>query len=115
MSKRADLIARPIVLFNVPSAAMHPFFVYRSAKMRNVTGRIYYERLQSGWVPVRILVQGNGGGSRNVLIERADGSRVVRPFRGLRRWPLKSASSHVPTVETSAVLDELSGDLHHLG
>jgi acetyl esterase len=22
---------------------------------------------------------------RNVLIERADGSRVVRPFRGLRR------------------------------
>jgi acetyl esterase len=26
-----------------------------------------------------------GGGPRNVLIEREDGSRVVRPFRGLRR------------------------------
>jgi hypothetical protein len=24
-------------------------------------------------------------GPRNVLIQRADGSRVVRPFRGLRR------------------------------
>jgi hypothetical protein len=25
------------------------------------------------------------GGPRNVLLERADGSRFVRPFRGLRR------------------------------
>jgi hypothetical protein len=102
MSKRADQIARPIVLFDVPSTATHPFFVYRPAKMRNVTGRIYYERLRSGWVPVRVLVQGNGGGPRNVLIEREDGSRVVRPFRGLRRWPLKPASPHAPAVETGS-------------
>src|SRR3954447_17083296 len=61
----------------------------------------YFERLRSGWVLVRILVRGNGGGPRNVLIEREDGSRVVRPFRGLRRWPLKSASPHMPAVETS--------------
>jgi hypothetical protein len=56
MSKGADRIARTIVLFDVPSAATHPLFVYRPAKMRDVTGRIYYERLQSGWVPVRILL-----------------------------------------------------------
>jgi hypothetical protein len=39
--------------------------------------------------PVTVLVQwrlGHGPtGPRNVLIERADGSLVVRPFRGLRR------------------------------
>jgi|GEM_PF-1052345 len=27
------------------------------------------------------------GAPRNVLIERQDGSRVVRPFRGLRKLP----------------------------
>jgi len=27
------------------------------------------------------------GGPRNVLIKRQDGSRVVRPFRGLRKLP----------------------------
>jgi hypothetical protein len=26
-----------------------------------------------------------GGGTRNVLVERANGSRVVQPFRGPRR------------------------------
>jgi hypothetical protein len=46
--------------------------------------RIYYERGQ----PVQILRWwGAGGGPRNVLIERGDGTRVVRPFRGLRRMP----------------------------
>ena len=46
--------------------------------------RIYYERGR----PVRILRWwGTGGGPRNVLIERGDGTRVVRPFRGLRRKP----------------------------
>jgi len=36
--------------------------------------------------PVVVLIRwGPGGGPRNVLIMRADGSRVVRPFRGLRR------------------------------
>jgi len=46
--------------------------------------RTYYERGQ----PVQILRWwGAGGGPRNVLIERGDGTRVVRPFRGLRRMP----------------------------
>ena len=35
--------------------------------------------------PVVVLAQWTGKGPRNVLIKRADGSRVVRPFRGLRR------------------------------
>lgn len=42
---------------------------------------VYLERGK----PVRFLKRwGPGGGPRNVLIEREDGSRVVRPFRGLR-------------------------------
>jgi hypothetical protein len=48
-----------------------------------ITGKTYLERGE----PVRVLVRWNGKGPRNVLIERADGSRVVRPFRGLRRLP----------------------------
>lgn len=45
-------------------------------------GRVYMERGK----PVTVLIRwGQGGGPRNVLIERADGTRVVRPFRGLRR------------------------------
>lgn len=44
-------------------------------------GRTYLERgtlvvVERGW---------RGPGPRNVLIARADDSRVVRPFRGLRR------------------------------
>lgn len=47
-----------------------------------IVGRTYLER----GLPVVVLIQwGPGGGPRNVLIERGDGSRVVRPFRGLRR------------------------------
>jgi hypothetical protein len=45
---------------------------------------VYYERK----LPVRILRAWDPrerGGPRNVLVERADGKRVVRPFRGLRR------------------------------
>ena len=46
----------------------------------------YYERGEL----VTVLVRWKGRGPRNVLIERADGSRVVRPFRGLRvRLPQK--------------------------
>lgn len=44
-------------------------------------GRTYLERGQ----PVVVLVRWSGKGPRNVLIQRADGSKVVRPFRGLRR------------------------------
>jgi hypothetical protein len=47
-----------------------------------ITGSTYLERGH----PVRVITRwGPGGGPRNVLIERGDGSRVVRPFRGLRR------------------------------
>jgi len=44
-------------------------------------GRTYLERGQ----PVTVLTRwGKGGGPRNVLIRRAAGQLVVRPFRGLR-------------------------------
>lgn len=45
-------------------------------------GRSYLER----GLPVIVLARwGPGGGPRNVLIRRADGQLVVRPFRGLRK------------------------------
>ena len=48
-------------------------------------GAVYLERGK----PVRIVVSWRRGtgpvGARNVLIEYADGSRTVRPFRGLRK------------------------------
>lgn len=51
-------------------------------------GQTYLERGQ----PVTVLVQWglkslgqSYGGPRNVLIRRADGSKVCRPFRGLRK------------------------------
>jgi acetyl esterase len=47
-----------------------------------VIGRVYLERGR----PVTILARwGHGGGPRNVLVLRTDGTRVVRPFRGLRK------------------------------
>lgn len=50
--------------------------------MVRVIGRTYLERGQ----PVTLLIRwGPGGGPRNVLIRRADGTLIVRPFRGLRR------------------------------
>lgn len=57
----------------------------------SIVGRTYLERGE----PVVILVQwGRGGGPRNVLIERADGSKVVRPFRGLRIVPPMGSRPH---------------------
>lgn len=47
-------------------------------------GRTYLERGS----PVVVLARWSGKGPRNVLIQRADGTRVVRPFRGLRRAAL---------------------------
>jgi acetyl esterase len=44
-------------------------------------GRTYLEKSK----PVVILARWNGKGPRNVLILRADGTEVVRPFRGLRK------------------------------
>jgi acetyl esterase len=43
-------------------------------------GKTYLEKGK----PVVILRKWNGKGPRNVLIQRADGSLIVRPFRGLR-------------------------------
>ena len=50
-----------------------------------MVGRTYLERGQ----PVTVLTRWRpgSGGPRNVLIQRADGTRTVRPFRGLRRPP----------------------------
>jgi hypothetical protein len=44
-------------------------------------GRVYLLRGE----PVTVLARWDGAGPRNVLLERPDGSRLVRPFRGLRR------------------------------
>jgi hypothetical protein len=67
-----------------------------------VVGGTYLERGR----PVVVLVQWRSGlrsgptGPRNVLIRRADGTLVVRPFRGLRRpdavTPPPAAHSRVP-------------------
>jgi len=46
----------------------------------SMIGKIYLERGE----PVTVLVRWNGKGPRNVLIQREDGGKVVRPFRGLR-------------------------------
>lgn len=45
-------------------------------------GRTYLER---GATVVVVARWGSGGGPRNVLVRREDGTRVVRPFRGLRK------------------------------
>jgi acetyl esterase len=47
-------------------------------------GKTYLERGK----PVKVLIKWDGrvvGAKRNVLIQREDGTRVVRPFRGLRK------------------------------
>jgi hypothetical protein len=57
-----------------------------------VVGRTYLERGE----PVVVVARWGGAGPRNVLVRRADGSLVVRPFRGLRRAPqLERASSSI--------------------
>lgn len=58
-------------------------------------GRVYLERGQPVTVLARWFDHVNAlrpagerrsrGCPRNVLVERADGTKVVRPFRGLRR------------------------------
>lgn len=47
----------------------------------NITGRTYLERGK----PAVVLIRWSGHGPRNVLLQRTDGTRVVRPFRGIRR------------------------------
>ena len=46
-----------------------------------MVGRTYLLRGE----PVVVICRWRGQGPRNVLLERGDGSRLVRPFRGLRR------------------------------
>lgn len=55
----------------------------------SIVGTTYLERGE----PVVVLVRWNGKGPRNVLIRRANGVKVVRPFRGLRRMPSDEAST----------------------
>lgn len=52
--------------------------------------------------PVTVLVRwGPGGGPRNVLVRRADGELVVRPFRGLRRVPPSAPAGLARSAETA--------------
>ena len=48
----------------------------------SIVGRHYLER---GKLVTVLCGWGPGGGPRNVWIRRADGTEVVRPFRGLRK------------------------------
>ena len=64
--------------------------------MPGIEGRTYLENGQ----PVTIIIQWglksrgeSYGGPRNVMVERANGVRVVRPFRGLRRPPTAREST----------------------
>ena len=51
-------------------------------RRQQMVGETYLERGN----PVVVLARwGKGGGPRNVLIQREDGTRVIRPFRGLRK------------------------------
>jgi hypothetical protein len=53
-------------------------------------GRTYLERGR----PVVVVARWSaGGGPRNVLIRREDGTMTVRPFRGLRRPRDKTSGS----------------------
>jgi acetyl esterase len=66
-------------LFRIELMAMLADLYRRRA---TIIGRRYLEKGR----PVTVLKKwGPGGGPRNVLIRREDGSEVVRPFRGLRK------------------------------
>jgi acetyl esterase len=54
---------------------------YKDQDWGGMIGKTYLEKGK----PVMVLIRWNGKDPRNVLIQREDGSRVVRPFRGLRR------------------------------
>ncbi|MBC2868660.1 hypothetical protein [Streptomyces mexicanus] len=79
--------------------------------MSSVTGRVYLERrspvtviipycarrapdITGGWLHFQWPGRRPAAGPRNVAVLRADGSIVVRPFRGLvRRHPPNRASA----------------------
>jgi len=54
----------------------------RRYRKQSLVGSTYLER---GKLVTVLIGWGPGGGPRNVAIQRADDTRVVRPFRGLRR------------------------------
>jgi hypothetical protein len=53
-------------------------------------GKTYFERGN----PVVLLAKWNGKGPRNVLISREDSTKVVCPFRGLRKRELEGTWTH---------------------
>lgn len=64
----------------------------RRGNRQPVVGRTYLERGEA----VVVVARWGGVGPRNVLVRRAGGTLVVRPFRGLRRAPqLDRASSSI--------------------
>lgn len=78
----------------------------------SMIGRTYTERGR----PVIVLIRwGKGGGPRNVLIRREDGTRVVRPFRGLRKgaqpFANRSICEVVPGVTGDAGCPQAGGRL----
>jgi hypothetical protein len=78
-------------------------------KLVGIVGKSYFE----GEKPVVILVQwrhtatwlnkrsNKVGGPKNVLIRRANGDEVVRPFRGLTKSPRTPKESKPKEVLTS--------------
>jgi hypothetical protein len=64
---------------NVASEQQSPSRAAVAAAASNITGFIFLEKGN------HVVVLGWWNGTRDVLIERADGSRGVRPFRGLRK------------------------------
>lgn len=55
-----------------------------------IVGRTYYEKGKPVVIEIQWGLKSKGeshGGPRNVMIRRQDGTKTVRPFRGLRRNP----------------------------
>jgi hypothetical protein len=75
---------RPRVLPPLPDHGHPEATTHTDPREDPMIGRTYLERSR----PVVVLICGSwarGSGPRNVIIERPDGSRTIRPFRGLRR------------------------------
>lgn len=63
----------------------------------SITGRTYLERgkpvtVETQWAVTAKPAPGQKHAPRNVLIRRENGTRAVRPLRGLRRIPEGGAS-----------------------
>lgn len=67
-------------------------------KVMSMVGKRYMEKGK----PVLVLTQWSGPGPRNVLIERQDGTKVVRPFRGLRKLKMKTMKIEWDADESGA-------------